>query len=282
MILRCLSNRGVVSSAGRDKTRARMSCRAICFDDQCQQAADIASLIAISVPIMVAAGAAWQVAKSSTWSSTPPQKAVEEGRVFEDKASGNILGSPQSEPPARDKNNEVVLRVMSYTPYPVASDFKGEHEGERVSIKVGNLRNKEKRTFVFPRLLPKSSIFTVELDRPLGVVLSWDEKRKVAFIDDFIEGSNGERQSKVAAMSPNKEQTDAPMIGDIVRGCTTATFTFKGAGALVGAASPERTIVVFCPDGKKSGQWSDLRNALKGQSRDGPVTLILERKIKGV
>lgn len=284
MILRCASNRKIFSaaSAGREVWRANrgalgpsrhlVTCR-VCFDELCQQQADLANALALFIPVAVAGGGAWLVASSSS----VPQQALDEGRVFEDKESGNVLGSPESEPPERDKNNEVVLRVLSYTPYPIPASF----EGTRVTMKVGNIRSREKRTFAFPPILPQPSmIFTTDLDRPLGVVLAWDEKRKVAFIEDLLEGSNGERAMKVAAMSPNRQQAEVPMVGDIVRACTTATFTFKGAGALVGAAAPERTIVVYCPDGKKSGQWSDLRNAMKGESRDGPVTLVLERKIE--
>lgn len=69
---------------------------------------------------------------------------------------------------------------------------------------------------------------------------------------------------------------DAPAVGDVLRGCTCTNFVFEGS-QLWGAKPPTRTIVMYCADGQA---WPSVVAALrKGDARDGPVTLVLERRL---
>ncbi|GIL78528.1 hypothetical protein Vretifemale_7945 [Volvox reticuliferus] len=90
----------------------------------CQEATDRAFLIAMAVPLLVAAAAAAYVLRP------PPADLTASGRIFEDPATGTRFEAPEGVTPERDKNGELAFRPISYTPWPVDQDY----EGERVRI----------------------------------------------------------------------------------------------------------------------------------------------------
>ncbi|GIL78527.1 hypothetical protein Vretimale_6122 [Volvox reticuliferus] len=237
----------------------------VCFSQACQEATDRAFLIAMAVPLLVAAAAAAYVLRP------PPADLTASGRIFEDPATGTRFEAPEGVTPERDKNGELAFRPISYTPWPVDQDY----EGERVRIAVGPVGARQLRTYVFARSLPvPSDILTVTLPRPLGVVLEYDERFRRATVVDLIEGTNADQRRKKAALNSDLVK-DAVLPGDILRAATATNFVYP-TKALFGAAPPERHIVVYGAD-KQS--WSSICAALKkGEVKDGDVTLVLERR----
>ncbi|GIL78529.1 hypothetical protein Vretimale_6122 [Volvox reticuliferus] len=104
----------------------------------CQEATDRAFLIAMAVPLLVAAAAAAYVLRP------PPADLTASGRIFEDPATGTRFEAPEGVTPERDKNGELAFRPISYTPWPVDQDY----EGERVRIAVGPVGARQLRWVV--------------------------------------------------------------------------------------------------------------------------------------
>jgi len=235
----------------------------VCFDKACQQAADQTTVTAFVVPMLLALAAAFYVVRP------PPKTLVDEGRVFEDDATGAVFEAPRGVEPLRDKQGELVLRPVSYTPWPVGV---GE-EGEVVRVRVGPVRDTQPRSFLFRRLLPgPSALVTVTLPRPLGVVLEYDEAGRRAVVVDTIEGTAADRARKRAALS--SDQAVAALPGDILRAVTCTNFVYP-TQALFGARPPERHIVLYGADNQT---WAKVCGALKkGDVKDGEVTMVLER-----
>ncbi|GBF97990.1 hypothetical protein Rsub_10664 [Raphidocelis subcapitata] len=237
----------------------------VCFDAECAAHADRAFSVAIAAPLLAAAAAlAWVLRR-------PPKELLDSGRVFEDDVTGTLFEAPDGMTPEFDKNDKLAFKAISYTPWPVQADAPGE----RLRIAVGRVGSTEPRTFVFEKTLPlPSEIVAVSLPRPLGVIFEFDEKRKRAFVAGFVPGGNAEQRRAVARLAAGGG-AQAVMEGDVVRAvtCTTPVWPAK---ALIGAVAPERHIIVY---GADKTRWSGLRGALKrGAVRDGPVTLVLERR----
>ncbi len=55
------------------------------------------------------------------------------------------------------------------------------------------------------------------------------------------------------------EASKAALPGDVLRACTATNFVFSGVAALLGAAAPVRTIVLYGADGQK---WSQVNRLL--------------------
>ncbi len=63
--------------------------------------------------------------------------------------------------------------------------------------------------------------------------------------------------------------------GDILRAVTCTNFVYS-TKALWGAIPPERHIVVYCADKMR---FSEIALAMrKGEVKDGPVTVVVERR----
>ncbi|KAG2427599.1 hypothetical protein HXX76_012253 [Chlamydomonas incerta] len=237
----------------------------VCFSQSCQEATDRAFLIALAVPLVVAALSIAYALRP------PPPELIESGRVFEDRATGTRFEAPEGVSPERDKNGELAYRPISYTPWPVDQSY----EGERVRIAVGPVADRQLRTYVFARSLAvPSDILTVTLPRPLGVVLEYDERFRRATVVDLIEGTNADQRRKRASLNADAA-TEAVLPGDVLRAVTATNFVYP-TRALWGAQAPERHIVVYGADRQV---WSSVCGALKkGEVKDGEVTLVLERR----
>eukprot|EP00198_Chlamydomonas_reinhardtii_P011867 XP_001701204.1 predicted protein [Chlamydomonas reinhardtii] len=237
----------------------------VCFSQSCQEATDRAFLIALAVPLVVAALSIAYVLRP------PPPELTESGRVFEDPATGTRFEAPEGVNPERDKNGELAYRPISYTPWPVDASY----EGERVRIAVGPVADRQLRTYVFARSLAvPSDILTVTLPRPLGVVLEYDERFRRATVVDLIEGTNADQRRKRASLNSDVA-AEAVLPGDVLRAVTATNFVYP-TRALWGAQAPERHIVVYGADRQT---WSSVCGALKkGEFKDGDVTLVLERR----
>lgn len=239
----------------------------ICFDADCAANADRAFLAALAVPLVAAAAiAAWVL-------RPPPRKLVESGRVFEDPDTGTMFEAPEGVAPEVDGRSLLAFKPVSYTPFPVEADAPGE----RVRVWIGKAGATEPRTFVVEKLLPRpSEIVAVTLPRPLGIVFSFDEAQRRAVVSGFVEGGNAEQRRKVARLNKDKA-AEAALEGDVLRAvtCTCPVWPTK---ALFGVVAPERHIVLYGADQAKG--WGAIRTALRrGESRDGPVTLVLERGV---
>lgn len=93
----------------------------------------------------------------------------------------------------------LVFKAMSYTPWPVGPETKGE----RLRIDVGPVGSCQPTSYVFePLLRPAgaSRLLTVRLPRPLGVVLQYDEERKRAVVSELVPGSVAEQRLKVSSV----------------------------------------------------------------------------------
>ncbi|KAG2446849.1 hypothetical protein HYH02_008006 [Chlamydomonas schloesseri] len=237
----------------------------VCFSQSCQEATDRAFLIALAVPLVVAALSLAYILRP------PPPELTESGRVFEDPATGTRFEAPEGVNPERDKNGELAYRPISYTPWPVDQSY----EGERVRIAVGPVADRQLRTYVFARSLAvPSDILTVTLPRPLGVVLEYDERFRRATVVDLIEGTHADQRRKRASLNSTLA-SEAVLPGDVLRAVTATNFVYP-TRALWGAQAPERHIVVYGADRQT---WSGVCGALKkGEAKDGEVTLVLERR----
>lgn len=238
----------------------------VCFNQECQAAADRAFLIAILTPVTVAAAViAYKL-------RPPPQELQASGRLFDDPATGTLFEAPSGVLPERDKNGELAFRPISYTPWPVAADY----EGERVRIDLGPVGATEPRTVVFKKLLPQpSEIILAQLPRPLGIVFEYDERLKRVFVSEFVEGSNAEQRRRLVGLNTSLRSSTV-MEGDVLRGVTCTNYVYP-TKALFGAVPPEKHIVVY---GADSQGWAAACAALKrGRAADGPVTLVLERMV---
>eukprot|EP00882_Tetradesmus_deserticola_P006919 GHRQ01007289.1.p1 GENE.GHRQ01007289.1~~GHRQ01007289.1.p1 ORF type:complete len:321 (+),score=76.04 GHRQ01007289.1:173-1135(+) len=239
----------------------------MCFTQECQANADRTFLLALAIPLVAAAAVVAYLLRP------PPQELKDSGQVFEDEATGFSFYAPEDGTvPERDKNGNLAFRAISYTPWPVPSDF----EGERLRIDVGPIAAREARTFVFNRLLPQpSELVTVTLPRPMGVVFQYDKRTKQAVVADVVEGSAAEQRRKVAGLNRSLDR-ESVQDGDILRGVTCTNFVYP-TRALFGAVPPQRHVVVY---GADKQTWASIRGALrKGEPKDGPVTLVLERRV---
>jgi hypothetical protein len=239
----------------------------ICFTQECQANADRSLLIALAVPLAAAAAALAYLLRPV------PAELKDSGQVFEDEASGFLFHTPEEGTvPERDKFGNLAFRAISYTPWPVPTDY----EGDRLRIDVGPIAAREARTFVFNRLLPQpSELLTVTLPRPMGVVFEYDQRKKQAVVAGVVEGSAAEQRRKVAGLNRSLLK-ESVQDGDVLRGVTCTNFVYP-TRALFGAVPPQRHVVVY---GADKQTWANIRGALrKGEPKDGPVTLVLERRV---
>jgi hypothetical protein len=91
----------------------------------CQEEADKAFLIGVSLPVLIAAGAITYILRS------PAKELRESGRIFEDSSTGTVFEAPEGVQPARDKD---VSCHMSRT------------QQTYTSINISSVRHKSSRT----------------------------------------------------------------------------------------------------------------------------------------
>eukprot|EP00775_Hariotina_reticulata_P008175 gene8175-8366_t len=236
------------------------------LQQECQADADRAFLIAVALPLLTAAVVLSYLLRP------PPSELTEQGQIFEDESTGFFFqSSEEGAQPERDKDGLLAFRPVSYTPWPVASTY----EGERIRINVGPVDDRKPRTFVFNKVLPQpSEILAVTLPRPIGVVFEYDFARKQVFVAGVVEGGPAEQKLKVAGLNPSLAK-ESVKDGDVLRAVTCTNFVYP-TKALFGAVPPQRHVVVY---GADKQAWGSIKGALrKGERRDGPITLILERR----
>ena len=167
----------------------------------------------------------------------------------------------------------------------VAEAVSADAVGERVSVEVGPVANengpesgRRRRTFVFaPKLSQPSSLVTVTLPRPMGIVFAPDRQGR-ARIESLVSGSHAGRAASVGKLSGMGAQ--APQVGDLLRACTSTVFTFTPQAHLLGdLKGTKRVVTCFGADGQP---WRAVSAALRqGMVADGAVTLVLERPAEG-
>ncbi|DBA87741.1 TPA: hypothetical protein ACH3X1_004742 [Trebouxia sp. C0004] len=232
----------------------------ICFDRQCQEAADRVFLTVTLVPLLgllVAIILRFRPA------------AADNDQVFDDPATGVYFESPDGTVPERDRKGELAFRPVSFTPWPVEAGTPGE----RLRIDVGPASETSPRTFIFDRRIVDSDILKVTLPRPMGLVFEEDKAKGQVVVADFVEGSEAEKRNKVAKL--NQSWRSVAQVGDVLRACTCTNLVYA-TRSLLGVKAPVRTIVVYGADNQK---WPKVLAALKAGFRsDGEVTLIFERQ----
>lgn len=142
----------------------------VCFDRQCQEAADKAFLIVTAVPLLgllaaiilrfrpasteelnseqvAAFHASPHTANFTMYAATAQASPPAMQQVFDDPATGLYFQSQDGSIPERDKKGELAFRPISYTPWPVEAGTPGE----RLRIDVGPALRTSPRTFVFDR-----------------------------------------------------------------------------------------------------------------------------------
>lgn len=165
----------------------------VCFDRQCQEAADRAFLIVTTVPLLGLLMAiilklrpasseelnSEQVAASHTSAfaltqgckpflrSTATALAMQ---VFDDPATGVYFQSPDGTIPERDRKGELAFRPVSFTPWPVEAGTPGE----RLRIDVGPASSTSPRTFVFNRWLLTATLplSFLQLRHPVDCIIN--------------------------------------------------------------------------------------------------------------
>ena len=145
---------------------------------------------------------------------------------------------------------------------------------ERVRVAVGRVGDAALRSFAIKkRGGARAALVAVVLERPLGIVLAYDDSRKIATVAELVPGSGAARRAAQASLD-GAAAARAALPGDVLRAVTATNFVYTSR-ALLGAAAPERHIVLYGADGQR---WDSISNALrKGEARDGSVTLIFER-----
>ena len=168
---------------------------------------------------------------------------------------------------------ELAYKAVSYTPYPVEAGA----EGERVRVDVGPVAARQPRTFVFEnKLRQPSTLVTVTLPRPLGVVFEEDTRRKRAVVAGTVDGSRAARAAKLAKLD-RAQRAQAALAGDVLRACTCTTLVYPTKSLVFGLKAPTRCVVLYGADRER---WEKVATALKcGLAEDGPVTLVLERQL---
>lgn len=237
--------------------------RGICFDRQCQEAADKTFLTVTLIPLLgllIAIILRFRPAAAEN---------LDNDQVFDDPATGVYFESPDGTIPERDRKGELAFRPVSFTPWPVEAGTPGE----RLRIDVGPASETSPRTFIFDRRIIDSDILKVTLPRPMGLVFEEDKVKGQVVVADFVEGSEAEKRNKVAKL--NQSWRSVAQVGDVLRACTCTNLVYA-TRSLLGVKAPVRTIVVYGADNQK---WPKVLAALKAGSRsDGEVTLVLERQ----
>eukprot|EP01025_Chloroclados_australasicus_P044868 TRINITY_DN4889_c0_g1_i11.p1 TRINITY_DN4889_c0_g1~~TRINITY_DN4889_c0_g1_i11.p1 ORF type:complete len:331 (+),score=48.29 TRINITY_DN4889_c0_g1_i11:41-994(+) len=240
---------------------------AVCFTQECQQQADQAFLIALSIPVIVAVIVI-------AYALRPLDKEVEEREeLFQDPETGVIFEAKEGALPERDRRGELAFKAIRYTPWPVEEGY----EGERVRIAVGKCDQPQLRTFVFPKILPQpSQIILTTLERPLGIIFEEQKIAKRVVVTELVENGNADQALKIAKIGGGGLGNVA-MTGDVLRATTCTNIVYPTGALLFGARMPERHIVVFGADG---ATWPEAMTAFKkGLKQDGQVTLVLERAL---
>jgi hypothetical protein len=156
--------------------------------------------------------------------------------------------------------------------------------GERLRIPVGPVASPVPRTFVFEKVLPQpSELVAVTLERPLGLIIEEDDpggraskRSRRAIVSEVVPGSRAEQRMRIAAFDRSR-RAEAALVGDVVRAFTCTNLVYPTRSLLLGMKPPERQRVVFGADGQR---WPRVAAALKqGLKQDGPVTIVLERRV---
>jgi hypothetical protein len=101
-----------------------------------------------------------------------------------------------------------------------------------VADENGPESGRKRRTFVFaPKLSQPSSLLTVTLPRPMGIVFAPDRQGR-ARVESLVPGSLGGRAAAVGKLSGLGAQ--AALEGDLLRACTSTVFTFTPQAHLLG------------------------------------------------
>lgn len=174
---------------------------------------------------------------------------------------------------SRHAQGALAWKAVSYTPYPIEEGA----EGERIRVQVGPVGEKQLRTFVFEKKLRHpSTIVTVTLPRPMGVVFRENQRTNEAVVEDLVEGSRAAQKAKLASFDRSRK-AEATLPGDVLRACTCTTIAYSTKSLLLGLKPPQRYVVLYGADDQR---WEKVATALKrGLSQDGPVTLVLEREV---
>lgn len=238
----------------------------ICFDPECQKAADTAFLVALAVPLVILV-----IAVIFLFQDSEPAEA----QVFDDPDTSAHFLAPKGQSPERDKAGKLTFRPISYVPWPVEADA----QAERVRVAVGPAGQEAHRTFVFdPILAQPSQLVGVSLPRPMGLILEEDQRLRRVVVAGFVEGSVAEQRSKVGRLQTGRSKSSVQE-GDVLRACTCTTLEY-GASALLGAKPATKMRTMYGADGQT---WPEVMGALsRGSADDGEVTLIFERYVGNV
>lgn len=125
-------------------------------------------------------------------------------------------------------------------------------------------------------LAARSELVCATLPRPLGVVFEEDTRAECARVAAIVPGTAADRQQGRARLDRTQRKS-CVMEGDVLRAITCTTLVYP-TDSLFGAKPARRTVTLFGADGQS---WGKVAGALKrGLVEDGPVTVILERRLK--
>jgi len=150
--------------------------------------------------------------------------------------------------------------------------------GSPIKCKVGTVGDEETRTFFIPRALgDQSSILTVEVQRPAGILFEEDEGDGLVRVVAIQDDSNAAKLRRIGQLTQQMEK--APEVGDVLRAFST-TSTVYGTGALTGTSLPKRELQFILVDDMET--WDMVADRLRrGRKSDGPAVYILERPTPG-
>ena len=236
-----------------------------CFDPSCQAAKDALYLGSLLVPVVVFSAIVLYVFNRPNLATTKIESKPKwgEGKEYE-------VSDDDADDVARDNAGELCYRAVRYTPF-----LTEREENDMVfRLDVGLVGRTQPRSYLFqPLNRANGQLYSITLEKPLGLIVEEDKKKGRARIVEIIENSQAAQLANKAKLDPTA-RASAPQVGDTLRGLTTTVVTW-GEGALI-AQTPQREIVVFGCDNQK---FSDVSVAMKRSMKaDGAITLVLERE----
>jgi hypothetical protein len=194
----------------------------------------------------------------------------------------------------KDKNNRLIYEPIGYVLRTVSEEEEEEEDDyERVTLSIGAIDNsttnnkegtreqgeqnqRRKRTFMFRKVLnTESSLIVYESQRPLGIIFEVDTFGFLRVVD-FNPTSKAYQNDKVQRLQPQKEVSQSPVIGDVLRGFTTVSIKYGPRAQLLGDLSGTKRMVVTY--GCDNQETDSIFKALRlGTVADGAMTLVLER-----
>ena len=228
------------------------------------------------------------------------EQRIDKVRLLKDKNNrliyepiGYVLRTVSEEEEEEEEEEDDRKTPTTTTTTPSKGNNESRRSYERVTLSIGAIDNsttnnkegtreqgeqnqRRKRTFMFRKVLnTESSLIVYESQRPLGIIFEVDTFGFLRVVD-FNPTSKAYQNDKVQRLQPQKEVSQSPVIGDVLRGFTTVSIKYGPRAQLLGDLSGTKRMVVTY--GCDNQETDSIFKALRlGTVADGAMTLVLER-----